>query len=181
MTIDSIANGLNAFRLVVQDLIHTWNDHGLSSGGTLLKVADELEQQRTALHSPGLWPVPPVLVTATIDDGIGQGISIIGRFAKAVGMDVKPLGLMQSVDTIVEACLRLQPEFLGLTVLQFDSEPIVSEIAGRIPEKTRLICGGPVFWADPDFAGRTGVHVAVRHVGGFLELLLNESVQDASK
>jgi len=181
MIADSIANGHNAFRQVVQHFVHNWNAHGLPSGSALLKVADELEQQRITLHSAGLWTVPPVLVTATIDDGIGQGISIIGRFARAVGIDVKPLGLMQSVDAIVETCRRIQPEFLGLTVLQFDSEPIVAEIARRIPEKTRLICGGPVFWADPDFARRSGVHVAVRHVGGFLELLLQESLQDTPK
>lgn len=167
------------FYQVVQRLAQSWRNGGLPSGSVLLNVADELEQQRIALHFSGLWTVAPVLVTATIDDGIGQGISIIGRFARALGIDEKPLGLMQSKDAIVEACLRLEPEFLGLTVLQFDSEPILAEIASRIPEKTRLVCGGPVFWADPDFARRTGVHVAVRHVGEFLELMLQESLQNA--
>ncbi|MEW6261261.1 MAG: cobalamin-dependent protein [Thermodesulfobacteriota bacterium] len=145
-----------------------------------MKVADELDHQRSVLHAPGLWAVAPVLVTATIDDGIGQGISIIGRFAEAVGIVVKPLGLMQSVDTIVEACLHLQPNFLGLTVLQFDSEPIVAEIASRIPEKTRLICGGPVFRVDPEFAQRTGVHAAALHVGDFLDILLMWSAEQKS-
>ncbi len=174
------ANGWTGFRRVVEHIVAHWRNDGLPSGSALLKAADELERQRIALHSPGLWEVVPILVTATIDDGIGQGISIIGRFAGAVGIDVKPIGLMQSVEAIVDACLSLQPEFLGLTVLQFDSEPIVAEIARRIPKKIRLICGGPVFRADPEFAERTGVHAAALHVGEFLDILLRWSKENNS-
>jgi methanogenic corrinoid protein MtbC1 len=138
-------------------------------------AAEDIDRWRKDLQCPGFWLSPRTMVTATIDDGIGQGIRVIERFGTAVGLKMKPLGLMQPVDAIIEACWRLQPDFLGLTVLQFDSEPIVAEISRKKPPQTILICGGPVFTADPQFAERAGVDHAAKNVASFLDVLLNLS------
>lgn len=166
------AHGL---KYIVRQLIRTWAVEGLPSGNDLMLVAETLENQRRNHHCPGFWPISRLMATATIDDGIGQGIRTIERFGRAIGLEMKPLGLMQSVDAITEACRKLQPDFLGLTVLQFDSEPMVAEIAGRKPPQTILICGGPVFMADPQFAERAGVDHVAKNVASFLEILLNLS------
>lgn len=163
------------FRDSVWALIRTWKTAGLPSGNALMLAAEDLERRRKNLQSPGFWPFPRVMVTATIDDCIGQGIRVIERFGTAVGLEMKPLGLMQPAGAIIDACWRLQPDFLGLTVLQFDSEPIVAAISEKKPPQTILICGGPVFTADPQFAERTGVNHAAKNVATFLEILLKLS------
>ncbi len=160
------------FRKKIQSLIADWKAEGLPSRSALEAAGSELLQTRTLSGLPGLWAQPPLMATATIDDGLGQGLSVIQRFAEAVGVRIRPLGLMQTAASIIADCHKVKPEFLGLTVLQFDSEEVLRQIVHGVPSQTRLICGGPVFNADPDLAERCGVHFVARHVGAFLELLL---------
>ena len=108
------------------------------------------------------------MVTATLDDGLGQGLAIIEKYAVAVGIRLIPLGLMQTPEAVIDACRRHQPDFLGLTILQFDTEDDLTCIANHLPRKTRIVAGGPVFAGDPDFAGRTGTHYAAKNVADFL-------------
>jgi hypothetical protein len=44
-----------------------------------------------------------------------------------------------------------------------------------------MICGGPVFKADPELAKRCGIDFVAEHVGAFLEYLLDhrEALDDA--
>jgi len=112
------------------------------------------------------------MATATIDDGLGQGLATIHRFAESVGLSVHPIGLMQEPGVVIDVCRSIRPSLLGLTILQFDSEEAIAYIADQLPVQTTIIAGGPVFTADPEFAGRAGVDVVAADVGEFLDYLI---------
>ena len=97
---------------------------------------------------------------------------VIEAFAKAIGMEVIRLGLMQKPEEIITDCHKHPPDFLGLTVLQFDTEEDLRFISEKLPESTRIVAGGPVFTSDPEFAKRTGTHYAAKNVADFLRLML---------
>jgi hypothetical protein len=80
---------------------------------------------------------------------------------------------MQTPEAVMDACRLYQPDFLGLTILQFDTEDDLTCIASHLPGKTRIVAGGPVFSGDPDFAGRTGTHFAAKNVAFFLRYMLD--------
>ncbi len=134
-------------------------------------VAD-IQAWKTKHQSAGLWPVPPLMVTATIDDAMGHGLDLIHQYADLAGLRVQPLGLLQSAEAIVAACREMEPELLGLTVLQFDSEDDLALIAQGIPVATRIVAGGPIFKADPELAQRAGVHRVAVDAADFLSFLL---------
>ena len=115
------------------------------------------------------------MVTATLDDGLGQGLAVIEKFADAIGIQLVCLGLLQPAATVVDACRDEEPDFLGMTILQFDTEEEVTTIAGQLPKKTRIVAGGPAFTGDPDFADRTGTHYAARNVAAFLRFMLDDA------
>lgn len=162
----------NAFRDAVGKLSRRWLEAGLPSRQGLDVSARKLEHLREHLNVQGLWACSPSMVTATLDDGLGQGLAVIETFATAIGMRLIRLGLMQTPEAIIDACRRHQPDFLGLTILQFDTEDHLISIASRLPRKTRIVAGGPVFAGDPDFADRTGTHYAAKNVADFLQFML---------
>ncbi len=155
-------------RKSVEDLVNHWEADGMPGRDLLLKQAEGLKEADCA----GLWTPAPTMITATIDDGIGQGIDLIGRFAEALRIRVEFLGLMQSPERIVEEALKREADLVGVTVLQLDTEPVLSQIARQLPEKTELIAGGPAFRLDPDMADRTGVSFVAGDVAAFLRFLL---------
>ena len=165
----------SGFRRQVGSLAEQWQQSGLPSRAVLEEKGRELASQRTLSGGRGLWDVQPLMVTATLDDGLGQGLMIIHQFAEAVGIRILSLGLMQSPERIISVCQKEEPDFLGLTILQFDTEEELTAIARAVPRRTRLICGGPVFNADSDLAERSGVHFVARHVGVFLKIVLTLS------
>lgn len=120
----------------------------------------------------GLWQPAPRLFTATLDDAMGLGLDIIERFASLAGVQAIRLGLLQKKEDIVAACQTRQPEFLGLTVLQIDSEDDLAYIGKNLPSTTQLIAGGPVFKYDPELAQRCKITFVAGHVGHFIEYLL---------
>lgn len=128
---------------------------------------------RSQLNIQGVWESAPVMVTATVDDGLGQGLAVIEKYATAIGMRLISLGLMQTPEAIIAACHRYQADYLGMTVLQFDSEDDLISIAEKLPSRTRIVAGGPVFSADPEFAERTGTHYAAKNVAAFLRFMLH--------
>jgi methylmalonyl-CoA mutase cobalamin-binding subunit len=160
------------FRMAVGRLANQWMATGLPSRQGLDEVAENLECLRERLTVKGLWKQPPSMVTATLDDGLGQGLAVIEKYAAAVGIRLIPLGLMQTPEAVIDACNRHQPDFLGLTILQFDTEDDLTCIANHLPRKTRIVAGGPVFDGDPDFASRTGTHYAAKNVADFLRYML---------
>ena len=163
----------NRLRKAAGELADHWQMSGLPSRQELDADLQRLNRLRERLHLPGLWKRPPTMVTATLDDGIGQGLAVIENCAAAIGIRLISLGLMQTPKTICDACRRHQPTWLGVTVLQFDTEDDLNWIARQLPGQTRIVAGGPVFIGDPDFAHRAGVHYAARDVADFLQFMLN--------
>ncbi|GAB6904340.1 hypothetical protein JCM12296A_01740 [Desulfosarcina cetonica] len=163
---------MDRFRESVARVADTWLASGLPSRQVLDQTADELLALRRQIGVGGIWQDPPTLVTATLDDGLGQGLAVIEKYATLIGMRVIRLGLMQTPEAVIDACRRHQADYLGLTVLQYDTEDAVCAIARELPDHTRIIAGGPVFRGDPDFAQRAGVHYAARNVAAFLRFML---------
>lgn len=165
------------FQSVVRQLAQDWQKTGLPSRQVLDRAAGALVEKRRELSVPGIWKDhTPVMVTATLDDGLGQGLSIIEKFAEAIGIRIIRQGLMQSAGAVIEACRCHTPDYLGMTVLQFDTEDELADISRALPEKTRIVAGGPVFNGDSEFAGRTGVHYAARNVSDFLLFMLQTAI-----
>lgn len=168
------------YRETVDRLSSRWLSSGLPSRQALDAAADELEHLRDRLNVRGLWERPPVMLTATLDDGLGQGLAVIEKFAAAIGMRLIRLGLMQSPEIIIAACRQHHPDYLGMTVLQFDSEDDLIDIVENLPPGTRLIAGGPVYSGDADFAARTKTHYAAENVVNFLRFMLRTVHQRAA-
>ena len=137
--------------------------------------AAQLNRLRVELGINGLWEHPPAMITATLDDGLGQGLAIIEAYAEAVGIQVHHLGLLLSPQAVVDACHRNPPALVGLTVLQFDTEEDLKFIVDHLPSPSTIVAGGPVFSGDPSFACRTGTHQVARNVADFLRLMLERS------
>jgi methylmalonyl-CoA mutase cobalamin-binding subunit len=160
------------YREAIDRLANQWLSSGLPSRQEVDHAADNLMHLRRQLNIQGIWESAPVMVTATVDDGLGQGLAVIEKYATAIGMRLISLGLMQTPEAIIAACHRYQPDYLGMTVLQFDSEDDLISIAAKLPSRTRIVAGGPVFSADPEFAERTGTHYAAKNVAAFLRFML---------
>jgi methylmalonyl-CoA mutase cobalamin-binding subunit len=164
----------DAFRDHVAHHADRWLATGLPSRQVLDHAAEQIDQMRERLKVNGLWPAPPLMLTATVDDGLGQGLAVIERYADAIGFRLISLGLLQRPEIIIDACRYHRPDYLGLTVLQFESEEDVAQIARGLPDNTRIIAGGPVFIGDAGFAARTGTHHTARNVAAFLRLMVTE-------
>ena len=168
-----MSNPIDVFRTAIRQVAGQWLATGLPSRQVLDEAAASLKRLRDQLAIRGLWQSPPCMVTATLDDGLGQGLAVIEAFAEAIGIQLIALGLMQPPAAIVTVCDREQADYLGLTILQFDSEPELTWIADNLADRTRIVAGGPVFQADPDFARRTGTHYAAKNVADFLWFMTN--------
>ena len=168
------SNTATDFKQMILDCLKQWK--GASpTRESYLAAASEWAAWRSERRHGGLWSSPPRMVTATIDDGWGHGLEVIEKLAAALGMRIHPLGLLQPAERIIAACRELAPEFLGLTVLQFDSDDAVSEVVRGIPPSTLLVAGGAAFQYDPDFALRTGTPVVVKNGASFVRFLLERA------
>lgn len=168
-------SGKEMLRKRLMDIVRDWQrkDRSLPSHNELVTIGKELQGWKAQANISGLWGADrPEMITATIDDGMGQGLRIINLYAEVAGLSVVPLGLLLPAETIIEACRENHPAILGLTVLQFDSEETLTEICCKIPEDVKVVAGGPVFTADPEFARRCGVHVVAKNVAYFLDYLI---------
>jgi methanogenic corrinoid protein MtbC1 len=146
--------------------------NGRPSRTELAAAIKDLQAWKMEHQVAGLWKDPPLMVTATLDDAMGHGLDLIHQYAELAGLKVQALGLLQSAETVAAACRELNPALLGLTVLQFDTEEDLIQIARNIPETTRIVAGGPVFKADPDLARRAGIHRVAADAADFLNFLL---------
>ena len=144
----------------------------MPSRSGLEKAAGELREWKVKTGASGLWNNPPLMITATLDDGLGQGLGVIRMFSETAGLEIIDLGLLVAPEKIIAACKKNNPDLLGLTVLQFDSEEDILLISKNLPSKTKIIAGGPVFTADPEFARRTGIHFTAKNVAHFIRFLL---------
>ena len=163
---------MNHLKEKLHRISQRWISDGLPPYQQLISTADELSEWKRDHHVNGIWPKRPLMISATLDDGIGQGISIIERYAAIVGLEVNHLGLLQKPTTIIEECRRCQPDLLGLTILQLDTEDDLAQVGHNLPAKTCLIAGGPVFRFDPDMARRCGVNYTATNLAYFVRYLL---------
>jgi len=156
----------------VFEMLQDWSRQGKPTREDYLEGARKLEALRRQSEWGGLWPKSPSMVTATLDDGWGHGLDIIEALAASVGVEVHSLGVLQSPATIVKACRDRQPDLLGLTVLQFDSDEALIQITRALPPVTTLIAGGAAYLYDPEFAERTGTHAVALDGRAFVQFLL---------
>jgi methylmalonyl-CoA mutase cobalamin-binding subunit len=165
-------NACNALQKHIEEIVNTWAETGVPARATLHEIADGILKWRQEAGIPGLWESPPLMLAATLDDGFGHGIQIILKFAEAMGVTSKFLGLMQSPEKIAAACREVHPVYLGLTVLQLDTDQDLAELRRLLPEKIKIIAGGPVFKIDPELAERVGIDFIAKDAGAFMRLLL---------
>jgi hypothetical protein len=150
-----------------------WIDRGLPGRDAIEKAAADLSDWKRRHQVQGIWARPPSMLTATLDDGIGHGLALIERFAAVMGASVQPLGLLQQPETIITACNRRVPDFLGLTVLQLESDDALALVGHNLPPATCLIAGGPAFRYDRDMADRCAVGHVAENVAYFIDYLLH--------
>jgi len=156
----------------LQQLVVDLQAKGRPARTELAVAVAAVRQWKNEQALDGLWPEPPLMVTATLDDAMGHGLDLIHQYAEAAGVQVNHLGLLKAPDAIASACRDLEPMLLGLTVLQFDTEDDLAFIARNIPKATKIVAGGPVFKADPDLARRAGIHRVAIDAADFLNFLL---------
>ena len=161
--------GLLRHRL--QQLSQAWKDEGLPSREKIEAAAAALEKLKQQHQIKGLWAAPPLMFTATLDDGLGQGLAIIERFARIMGLTVHHLGLLQRPDAVLAHCRQGIPDFLGMTVLQLDSDEDLARIGRNLPAATCLIAGGAAFRSDPELARRCHVDFFAPNVAHFMDFL----------
>ncbi len=157
------------FRNLVWEWIQRWDAGPAPSREDYFQAATALTHAR---GTGGIWDASPSMVTATVDDGLGHGLDVIEGLAFGVGVRIHRLGLLETAERIVDACIQRQPDLLGLTVLQFDSDTDVARVAAAIPQRTTLVAGGASYRYDPDFAERTGTPVVAHNGVEFLKFLL---------
>ncbi|RPJ81560.1 MAG: cobalamin B12-binding domain-containing protein [Deltaproteobacteria bacterium] len=169
-------NGKRELQVRLRELVKNWNrvDRAFPSHSELESTGRMLLKWKISEKIKGLWDDPPLLVSATLDDGLGQGLRIINLFSEVAGLTVIPIGLLQPPEKIIDVCNMNSPDILGLTVLQFDSEEMILKIRREIDPKIQIIAGGPVFAADSEFAERTGVDFVAKNVASFLEYLFGD-------
>ena len=166
-------NGSSLLRDKLINLLNDWQETGIPPRHEMESVAVELLEWKSSNDIISIWDDPPLMVTATLDDGLGLGLRLIHQYAEVAGLHVKPLGLYLPPEEIIDRCRSMAPDILGMTVLQFTSEEALTHIAQNLPDKTRLVAGGPVFSIDPDFANRSGVYFVAKNAAEFLGFVLS--------
>lgn len=155
------------------DVVDAWARSGMPSRYELEAEAQELLEWKRVRGVSGIWDRPPVMMTATLDDGLGYGLRIVRLYAEVAGVKVISLGVNCSPDEIVADCRRCCPDLLGLTVLRLESEEALAQIGSNLPAGTKLVVGGAaIFRSDPDLARRCEVDYVAENVGAFLQYLL---------
>jgi len=156
----------------VSALLATWETSGLPGRSTLHDIADALLLWRSDNKIPGLWQQPPCMVGATLDDAWGLGIELILKYARVLGMKTRFLGTLLPWAQIVAACQDIRPDYLGLTVLQLDSEDDLALLRTRVPGDVQIIAGGPAFRFDDELQARVGIDHVAKDLAAFLQFFL---------
>lgn len=160
----------------ISSLLSDWEASGLPGRTTLLDIADTLMAWRSGNDIPGLWKTPPRMMGATLDDAWGVGIELILKYAKVLGVQTHYLGVLVPLPDIVAACSSLRPDYLGLTLLQLDSEGDVAALREQLPATVKMIAGGPVFKLDTDLQGRVGIDFVAEDLVAFLHFLMRTAI-----
>lgn len=156
----------------IQALLTSWQETGVPGRDTLHETADELMQWRADNHISGLWENPPRMLGATMDDEWGVGIEVILKYARVLGVETRMAGLRMSWGQIVEACSSFDADYVALTVLWFETEDDLVALREHLPERVKIIAGGPIFQSDPDFQQQAKVDSVAKDVADFILSLL---------
>lgn len=160
-------------RAALADFVHFLAENPGLSGSEILARGRELLAWKSSQGLDGLFKTPPTLMTATLDDGIGQGLRLIHCWAELAGLKIIPLGLMQTPETIGAECRRQRPDFLGLTVLHDDTEELLcDDIIPQLPDSVRVIAGGPAFTSMSEEALAAKPYRVLNNIQVFLNYLL---------
>jgi hypothetical protein len=160
-------------RKIMNELIDIFKNDSKISWTQIYSIGEKLLEWKKEKNIVGLWEYPPKIVTATIDDAIGQGLKIIHLFSQIAGLEIIHLGLMQSQKTIIDACNTQKPAFLGMTILQFDTEEILNTIIPQLPETIHVLVGGPIFKMIPDHTLQYKKYISFNHISDYLAFLCN--------
>ena len=168
-------NESQALAVQFQKFLLKWNEKGKQSHLAYKEAAESIIAWKRENRIKSVFNSPPSIVTATIDDSFGMGISVINLFSEALGLNVHFLGLYKTTGDILEACIRLNPSYLGLTVLQADTEEDIAFLSENLPSTVKIISGGPVYKMDPGFAQRAGVHFVAGNADAFIRFMLAQA------
>ena len=163
-------------RTKINSLVSDWEASGLPGRTTLHEIADDLLAWRSDHNVAGLWQTPPCMMGATLDDAWGLGIELILKYAGVLGMETRYLGVLLTWQELVAACRSFRPDYLGLTLLQLDSEDDVIALRKQLPAEVKIIAGGPVFKLDADLQERAGIDVVAKDLTVFLRFLLEPAL-----
>ena len=155
----------------------TWRIKGVPGRWELLEIGNELSGWCADNNFSGLWDMRPLMVGATLDDAWGMGLELILKFAGVLGMETRLLGLFLPWTEVADQCQQLRPDFLGMTVLQFDTEDDLIALRQNLPEKTRLIVGGPIFRTDTGIQDRASIDYICQNLSDFIQLMLRLSTK----
>ena len=161
------------FKQKLTDFIRDCEKNGLPGRNALLDTAKALQSWKQKNNLKGLWSISPLFLTATLDDAWGHGLDLIESYARVLGLRVVRLGLLMSAEEVIASCRKMKPDYLGMTVLQFDSEEDLCQVGCHLPEKTELIVGGPIFKADPDIAANAHVRFVAKDITDFVTFFLS--------
>lgn len=155
-------------------LCTAWEARGLFSRNRVMSTGRQLVRWKQQHDISGLWHKAPVLVTATLDDGLGMGLDLIELYAAVAGMRVERLGLLMDSDTLVQQCQASRPDFLGLTVLREDAmELLDTQIAPAVLPETTILAGGPAFKLLPLKERREKPYVILPDLTAFVRYVLS--------
>jgi len=153
-------------------LVAKWQNSGEPYRPELEIEAENIITWKKKTQAKSLWNKPPLMLTATLDDGWGLGMKLIHLYSGVAGLRINDLGLRVPPEEIIEHCRTIKPDLLGLTVLQKTSEPALIQIKKNIPEKVKIIAGGAIFQTDPDLSDRIEINFVAKNISGFLSFLL---------
>ncbi len=160
-------------RKVLTEFSDTWQQDPAVSWSEIYQIGEKLLEWKTKKQIVSIWDRQPTMVTATLEDGIGQGLKMIHLYSRIAGIKIIPLGLMQPEKAIIDACIKQKPDFLGMTILQFYSEESLDDIINQIPKETQVVVGGPVFkfLNDEELAQKN--YTVLNSISAYLDFLLN--------
>ena len=171
-SIESLQTASPGMREILEELSQVLHADRSWSRAEIFRAGEILLDRKKASSIKGLWQSPPLMVTATLDDAVGQGLAIIHLFSRLAGVNVRPLGLMQTPEKIIDACRQSLPDILGMTLLQFHSEETLVEIIENLPSQTRVIVGGPIFKSFSQAELDTKDYLVLNDIRLFLDFLL---------
>ena len=170
--IESLQSASPSIREILEELSQVLHADSSWSRAEIFRAGEILLDRKKASSIQGLWQSPPLMITATLDDAVGQGLTIIHLFSRLAGLDLRPLGLMQTPEEIIDACRQSLPDILGMTLLQFYSEETLCEIIENLPLQTRVIAGGPIFRSFSQEELDTKGYLVLNGIRHFLDFLL---------